>query len=197
MSVRIDARGLACPQPVVATKKALDQLEEGVVITIVDNGAAKENVTKLAAASGCSTELEEKDGAFYIRITKGLGANGQVLASSLSATGDMVYVITQDTLGHGSKELGSVLMKSFLYTLLETKPLPKKILFINGGVLLTIKSSPFLEYIKGLEAEGVELLSCGTCLDYYKVKEELAAGGVTNMYTIVESMSSGGRVVTL
>lgn len=200
MSKEIDARGLACPQPVILTKKALDQMTAGRMTTIVDNPVAKENVTKLAVSCGCTVESEEKAGLFYLHITKGADSEtGQagIVEQETSEKGSMVYVITQDTLGHGSKELGTVLMKSFLYTLLETRPLPGKLLFMNSGVLLTVKSSPLLEYLNGLAAEGVEILSCGTCLDYYKLKEELAVGSVTNMYTIVESMSAGSRVVTL
>ena len=88
-------------------------------------------------------------------------------------------------------------MKGFTYTLLEVKPLPKAILFMNGGILLTIQNSPVLENLQKLEISGVEILSCGTCLDYYDVKDKLAIGTVTNMYTIVEMMAAASKVITL
>jgi selenium metabolism protein YedF len=196
MSVKVDVRGLACPQPVIATKKALDSMEQGVIFTIVDNEVAKENVVKFAVANGCGVSVTEEQGEFSIRITKGV-AKEEDLGLTKQEKNDLVYVLTQDTLGHGKKELGEVLIKSFFYTVLENRPLPKAIYFINSGVMLALSDSAVLEYLLGLAAEGVELLSCGTCLDFYKVKDKLAVGTVTNMYAIVDAMTKSGRVVTL
>ncbi|SPF53827.1 Selenium metabolism protein SirA (fragment) [Candidatus Desulfosporosinus infrequens] len=113
------------------------------------------------------------------------------------ATSNTVYVFTQDTLGQGSRELGAVLIKGFLYTLLETRPRPKTLLFMNAGVLLTIQDSPVMDHLNKLAQEGVEILSCGTCLDYFVVKDKLAIGEITNMYTIVEKMTMATKVITL
>lgn len=196
MSNEIDARGLTCPQPVIATKKALDTMTAGVVTTIVDNGAAKENVVKLAVASQCGVSVEEKQGHYYIRITKGPASAAKAAEQSQTTTGATVYLITKDTLGHGSEELGAVLMKSFLYTLTETQPLPRTLMFINSGVRLTTAESPLLIHLQTLAGGGVQILSCGTCLDYLGLKERLAVGEVTNMYTIVSELSAG-KAVTL
>jgi len=199
MSTNIDAKGLACPGPVIATKKALESIEQGIVTIVVDNEVAKENVVKFATAHGCGVSITKQAGDFTVKITKGEAVLApEKIAAPLSApTENLVYLITQNTLGHGSSELGAVLMKSFMYALLESTVLPKTILFMNAGVMLTIKSSPVLEHLETLDQRGVEILSCGTCLDYFAVKNELAIGGVTNMYTIIETMSAANKVITL
>ena len=185
---RLDCRGLACPLPVIETKKALAAVSD-VLEVLVDNQTAKENVVKFATGQQCGVSIEDADGDFCIRITKPLGVG------SLPIQGERrIWLITQDTLGHGSKELGTILMKSFFYTLTEQEP-PEKLLFINSGVMLTLADSPVLGHIKALAGKGAEVLSCGTCLDYYAVKDRLAVGTVTNMYTIVEAIASGRAAI--
>jgi len=197
MSINVDARGMACPQPVLAAKKALDSIADGVVTVIVDNKVAKENVLKFAAANNCGAVVSETDGHFRLTITKGSGAAGEQPLPQSPAHPAVVYLITKNTLGHGNDELGAVLMKSFLYTLVETEPKPQALLFINSGVLLTTEGSPVLGHLQTLAGQDVQLLSCGTCLDYYQLKDKLAAGTVTNMYTIVEALSGAGKAITL
>lgn len=197
MSINIDGRGMVCPQPLISTKKALEGMADGVVSILVDNTAAKENVVKFATAHGCEVSVMEQNGDFLIKITKGAPAPEPIAIEQSAPTGDTVYLITKDTVGLGNQELGAVLMKGLVYTLLETKPVPKTLLFMNGGVLLTIEGSPVLEHLHNLVQSGVEILSCGTCLDYFEVKDKLAVGGITNMYTIVETMSAAVKVITL
>lgn len=197
MSINIDARGLACPQPVIAAKKALESITDGMVTILVDNIIAKENVLKFATAHGCGVSIINQDGDFLLKISKGSPKAESAVIPEPAGHSDTVYVITQDTLGHGKVELGAVLMKGFIYTLLEMKPMPKAILFMNGGILLTVEGSPVLENLQKLEQSGVEILSCGTCLDYFAVKDKLAIGEITNMYTIVEMMSMASKVITL
>lgn len=197
MSINIDGRGLPCPGPVIAVKKALENMNAGIVTILVDNNIAKENVTKFATAHGCGVSTTEEEANFLLTIHKGEILAGQASAGEKNVTSNMVYVFTQDTLGNGNRELGAVLMKSFMYTLLETKPLPKSLLFMNAGVLLTIQDSPVLEHLAKLTQLGVEILSCGTCLDYFEGKDKLAIGGITNMYTIVETMTTATKVITL
>lgn len=193
----IDARGLACPQPVISVKKALESIASGIVTITVDDKIAKENVIKFAAAHGCNVSITEQDGEFSLTIKKGEQPAEPPINLKPEVIGDMVYLITQDTLGHGNRELGAVLIKSFVYTLLEAKPMPKALLFLNSGILLTIEDSLVLPHLRILADAGVEILSCGTCLDYYAVKDRLAVGGITNMYTIMETMSAAGKVITL
>lgn len=197
MSTNIDARGLACPGPVIAIKKALDAMSAGVVTILLDNKIAKENVVKFSTAHGCGVSIAEQEGDFLLTIYKGEALPKVPVVSEKMATSDTVYMFTQDTLGHGNRELGAVLMKGFMYTLLETVPRPKTLLFMNSGVLLTIEGSPVMEHLAKLASEGVEILSCGTCLDYFEVKDKLATGGITNMYTIVEVMTAAQKVITL
>lgn len=194
----IDCRGLACPGPVINTKKALEELAVGRITVIVDNEVAKTNVVKFATANGLSAAVEAKDGHHYINIVKGAGQ--QVAAASpatgAAAGGGAVYLVTQETLGHGSPELGAVLIKAFMTTLLEIRPQPQTLLFMNSGVKLTVTGSPVLEQLTALAGRGVAILSCGTCLDYYQCKADLAVGEITNMYTIVETISNH-KTVTL
>lgn len=196
MSVNVDARGLACPQPVIATKKALDSINSGTVLTIVDNTVAKENVIKFATANSCGVHTEERDGLYYIKITKGPASDKAMTPLSVQGASDTVFLLTQDTLGNGSSELGAVLMKSFLFTLVEKEPQPRTVMLINGAVRLAVKGSPVLEHMQNLADKGVTILACGTCLDYYGLKDELAVGAVTNMYTIVEELTTY-RAITL
>lgn len=195
----IDCRGMACPGPVISTKKAIEETDSGKITVIVDNEIAKTNVTKFAVANNLGSAVESQDGHYYITMVKGSGqivsATGAV-STGYSADCGKVYVITQDTLGHGSPELGAVLMKAFMTTLLEVKPAPSAIMMLNSGVKLAVKGSPVLDQLTTLAARGVTILSCGTCLDYYQCKAELAVGEATNMYTIVETMSHN-KTVTL
>ncbi len=195
MSINVDARGLACPQPVIATKKALESITDGIVTVIVDNEAAKENVAKFAAANNCGASIEEQGGHFYITIAKGTGESAD--RHLPSAGNNLVYLITQETLGHGSNELGAVLIKAFFYSLREKEPLPKTVMFLNSGVKLAVANSPVLEHLQALADRGVQVLSCGTCLDYYGLKEKLAVGAVTNMYTILDELSGADKAITL
>lgn len=197
MSININGRGLACPGPVIEVKKALESIETGVVTIFLDNKIAKENVFKFATAHGCSVSIAEQDGGFLLRICKGEAVPEMVAGPEKIGMNDTVYVFSQDTLGHGNRELGAVLMKGFMYTLLETSPKPKTLLFMNSGVLLTVEGSPVVEHLRKLTQAGVEILSCGTCLDYFEVKDKLAIGGITNMYTIVEAMTGAAKVITL
>jgi len=197
MSTNIDARGMACPLPVIATKKALEGIVSGVITILLDNAIAKENVVKFAAAHGCGVSITNQNSDFLVKITKGAFVPEQTVIDQPAAGSDTVYIVTQDTLGHGNCELGAVLMKGFMTTLLEIQPLPKTLIFMNSGVLLTIENSPVLPHLAKLAQDGVEILSCGTCLDYFEVKDKLAAGGLTNMYTIVQAMSAAAKVITL
>ena len=179
----VDARGLGCPQPVICTKKALEKLEAGTLTTIVDNEIAKENVVRYASKLDYPVEIEKKEQAYYIKIKKDLGMV-EVLDNQKSS----VILFQSEYLGRGSEELGRVLCKSFFFTLVETEPLPRSIIFINSGVKLTCEGSHVLEQIITLEKKGVEILSCGTCLDYFQIKNRLCVGEISNMYTIVEKL---------
>ena len=195
MEKQVDARGMNCPRPVIETKKVLDALAEGSITTIVDNEVAKENVTKLAKSMAYNVDVQQVGGDYYINIHK--GEVGSSIAVDSGKKKDMAIVFGSDTMGEGSDELGRVLMKGYMYTLTEYRPYPKALLFVNSGVKLTTEGSEVIDYLRQLESEGVEVLSCGTCLDYYQVKNKLLVGGVTNMYTIVDKMNSVKNTIKL
>lgn len=198
MFKEVDARGLDCPKPVIQTKKAIEELQEGHVTTIVDNTIAIENVTKFAKSMNLKYDVREVDGFFYIDIFKDeMISASEAVPQPKHKMGEQVIFVASERFGEGNDQLGEVLMKGFFYTLTETEPYPKAILFANGGIKMTIETSPVLEHLRTLEMLGVQILSCGTCLDYYKAKEQLAVGGVTNMYTIVEQLYSAKNVIRI
>ncbi|WP_273383974.1 sulfurtransferase-like selenium metabolism protein YedF [Enorma phocaeensis] len=205
----VDAVGDACPIPVVKTLKALRGSAAGdTVATTVDNEVAVQNLFKMAKEKGCSATSEQiADDRFVVTIEVGAGvavASGEEDAVSCevaepeSASGIVsgyVVAISSATMGSGSDELGSALMKSFIYALGQQEILPETILFYNGGAHLTCTGSESLEDLRSFAEQGVEILTCGTCLNYYGITDELAVGDVTNMYVIVEKLSQARRIV--
>jgi selenium metabolism protein YedF len=191
----IDARGLQCPQPVILAKKALEGVTAGTVTVIVDNAESRENVRRYAANQGCDVEVTERGGCHYLTITKKPGCI--IPEDKAALSGPDVVCITTDRLGQGSEELGGILMKAFLNTLWDYRPRPARIIFLNAGVFLTVEGSDVLDSLYLLDKEGVEILSCGTCLAYYGVKEKLKIGRVSNMHEIVDSLMTAGRVINI
>lgn len=200
MKKEVDARNQACPRPVIMTKKVLDEVAEGTITTIVDNEVAKENVSKLAKSLNLDYTVEKGiSNEYYIHITKGEMVNEVEEANTCvpNTFKDMVILFGKDKLGEGSEELGNILMKGYIYTLTESTPFPSTLIFLNSGVRLTVEGSPVLDDLMKLQSEGVEILSCGTCLDFFNLKETLAVGEISNMYTIVEKMKDATNTITL
>ena len=197
--IQVNAMGDACPIPVVKTLRALKELNgAGTVQTLVDNRVAVENLTRLAESKGCAIETEQLGEKEY-RVTITVGENAKVEEQSgecyTCGKPKTVVVLSSDKMGSGNDELGGALMKAFVFALSQQETLPDTILCYNGGVKLTCEGSESLEDLKGMAARGVEIMSCGTCLNFYDLKEKLAVGEVTNMYVIVEKMSGADRVV--
>lgn len=209
--VIVNAVGDQCPIPVIKTMKVLKGLKEpGVVEVQVDNEVAVKNLTRLAGSKGISASSEKKEEKLYfvtMTVTEEvLGAltfpgegdaeeEEQMISCTPAAQGNTVVAIGSDCMGNGDDELGRTLMKGFLYAISQLETLPKTILFYNGGVKLAVRGAVSVEDLKSMEAQGVEILACGTCLNYYGLTEELAVGSVTNMYTIVEKLSEAGKVI--
>ncbi len=188
MKREIDARGLECPKPVILTKKEIDSMEEGIITTIVDNEVAKENVSKLAESLGYKFQVNQsEDQEYYIHIYKG-DTNLDDIKTNKADLKDFVIAFSSDKMGDSNKELGKILIKSFIYTISETAPFPKTLIFFNEGVKLTCKGSPVLDDLIKLENQGTEIISCGTCLDYLNLRESLKVGVISNMYTIYEKL---------
>lgn len=196
MYIEVNAVGLACPKPVINTKKELDKIDNGIVVVTVDNDIAKQNILKLSNSLNCESKIikEEKD-LISIEIKK--GENVIIEEKNQDKLEDKCIFISSDKIGNGNDELGAVLMKGFIYTLTESKPYPKSILLVNSGVKLSTENYDTIENLKILEEAGVEILSCGTCLDYYGLKGSLKLGSVTNMYTIVDIMKNSLQTISI
>ncbi len=189
----IDARGLDCPGPVVKTRNALK--EEKEVMVIIDNEVAAKNVTKLAQKMGYKVdEFKEEENNIKLEIIKEENDGKESQTKEASEMDRKVYFLTSDTLGDGEEELGKFLMKGFISTLLEVEPLPEKVIFMNAGVKVPTLNLEAVESLEKLSERGVTILSCGTCLDYYKLKDDLKIGSISNMYEIVESLHQGNVV---
>ena len=199
MKIEVNAMGDACPLPVVKTQKAMQELTgAGTVETLVDNETAVQNLGKLAASKGCTSKTE-KLGENEYRVTITVGENAKVEEQSgecyTCGKPKTVVVLSSDKMGSGNDELGGALMKAFVFALTRQDTLPETVLCYNTGAFLTCEGADTLEDLKLLESEGVTVLTCGTCLDFYGLKEKLAVGGVTNMYDIVERMESARTLV--
>jgi len=198
----VDARGRACPQPVIMTRNALQGGE--AVTTIVDSDTAQGNVTRMAERAGYSVTAERREDGIYLHITPPEGGAPQAEPSQVGAPsggapagGSLVLLVAGDALGRGDAELGQILMRGFFHTLGEVSPLPETIIFINSGVRLAVQGSPVLEDLRVLADCGVAVLACGTCLGYYGLEEQLAVGEVSNMYAIAETLLRAGKVISL
>ena len=192
MNREVDTRGLPCPRPVVETKKALDEIETGTVTVLVDNPESRDNVARFAGSRGCWVDVQEDDGVFRLTLIKEAYSENH---KEKEAT--IVVLITSDVFGTGDERLGEILMKAFLNTLWDAETRPAKLLFMNSGVNLTTEGSEVLETLRLLEKEGVEVFSCGTCLEYYNLREKLSVGSVTNMYDTVDSLLSADKIIKL
>lgn len=179
----VDARGQSCPMPVIMTKKALEGIEEGKLVVIVDNEVSKDNVLKFAKSSGCEVAVENMKEEYRISIYK-------KKSNEAYKNDKYVVVISSDKFGEGDEKLGKLLMKNFIISLKEQDKKPDSMIFLNSGVKLTTEGSESIDDLKELEDMGVDILSCGTCLDFYGVKDKLLIGSITNMYTIAEKMVS-------
>jgi len=191
----IDCRGQACPYPVLMAKEALERLTEGEVTLIVDNVTARENVERFAKSQGCPVTVEKRGSDFHLRIQKEKSREGHETVSEKKDRGNIVVYLNSRFLGIGDEALGSILMRSYLKTLLELETKPSRLILINSGVWLSSEGSDVLETLKTLSEKGVEILSCGTCLDFYGLKEKLKVGVVSNMFTIAQALLEAERVV--
>ena len=198
MSKLVDARGLACPQPVILTRKAM--AESADVTIVVTSETSRQNVRRMAERAGWQVTVEADGADYYLHIRRGNAVVDEGEAAAVSpppAGGPLVLVVSGDKMGRGDQELGEVLVRGFFHTLGEIESRPDTIIFFNAGVWLAAEGSPVLDDLCSLEAAGVSLLACGTCLDYFELKDRLAVGRVSNMYEIAETMLSAGKVVML
>ena len=197
----IDCKGMACPLPVVNAKKAAEAMSLGDVLTVlVDNEIAVQNLSRFAEHKGFGVSAQKKGEKEYAVI---MSISGEVVESREeevacvmdSRRKGMLVVLSGNVMGTGDAKLGTSLMKAFVFALTKQDQLPDTILCYNTGAYLTCEDADTLEDLKLLESEGVTILTCGTCLDFYGLKEKLAVGGVTNMYDIVERMENAAQII--
>ena len=207
--ILVNAVGDACPIPVTKTIHALSGMTEaGTVEVHVDNETAVQNLNRLATGKGLKFSAEKREEKLFV-VTLTVDDPAAVSGTALGFSGtapeeaactpdnrdNTVVVIGTSCLGSGDDTLGATLMKGFLYALSQQERLPRTILFYNGGAKITTEGSVSIEDLKNMEAQGVEIRTCGTCLNYYGLTDKLAVGSVTNMYDIVETMTSAGKVI--
>ena len=202
MEKTIDCKGMACPLPVVNAKKASEQLGSGDTLTVlVDNEIAVQNLTRFAEHNGFGVSAEKKGEKEYaVTMSFSGGLDEAVQEEEVTCAMDtrrkgMLVVLSANVMGAGDVKLGTNLMKAFVFALTKQDQLPDTILCYNTGAYLTCEGADTLEDLKLMESEGVTILTCGTCLDFYGLKETLAVGGVTNMYDIVERMENAAQII--
>ena len=202
--IKVNAIGDACPIPVVKTLNAIKELKGADVIeTLVDNETAVQNLIRMADKKGCKVNAEKiSDNEFKVTIEVGeavlatpVDTENVVCELPKNGKKNTVVVISSKAMGHGGDELGTALMKGFIFALSQQETLPTTILFYNGGANIPVEGSVSLEDLKNMEAQGVEILTCGTCLNFYGLTDKLAVGEVTNMYTIVEKMTGADLII--
>lgn len=196
---KIDCCGLNCPEPVLRTKKALSENLGANIVVAVDNETARENVLRFARNQGRKAEWEEESGLFNISITAGDESRAEETQETVvvDQSDCPVLFFSNNELGAGSRELGEMLMRNFIYTLTKRETLPQALVFMNSGVKLCIEGSAAIEELQFFEKEGITILVCGTCLDYYELKDKHRVGQVSNMYDIADLLLDAERVFTV
>lgn len=204
--IKVDAMGDQCPIPVIKTKKALKEITETTLVELhVDNEIAVQNLSKMAKQKNLEYKCEKLEEQHYI-IKINAETEGVSIQQKAPAENDKeicypdrksntVVVLSSNQMGNGSEELGQILMKGFIFALTELDELPSTVLLYNSGVKLSTEGSNSIEDLKTLQAQGVEILSCGTCLNYYDLTEKLQVGDVTNMYFILEKMAQADKII--
>ena len=194
--VELDYRGHACPYPVIETRKQILAGPADKLSVLVDDEICRDNVTRLAEKMGYQTDAESVADGYRLQLTPTETPQNQAAPTQQTApTGETVIYCGSDRMGSGDEDFGRVLLKNFLMTQLEIDPLPAAILFVNSGIHLVTEGSEVLDTLKALEAAGVDIASCGLCLDFYNKKNQLKIGRVTNMLDIVDIQHQAGRVI--
>ena len=200
----IDAREKVCPVPVVETKKGLKALNAGDTMEVhVDNFIAVQNLSKMAEQMKLPVASEKIDDNHYV-VTLSVTINSKEgivqTAQNTDCIDDIridrtVVVLASDKMGEGDERLGHLLMKGFIYALTEQDQLPETILLYNSGCYLSTEDSDSVADLRLLESQGVEVLTCGTCLNHYGLGDKLSVGDVTNMYVIVEKQVQATKII--
>jgi selenium metabolism protein YedF len=197
----VNAMGDQCPIPVVKTMKAIAAMTEaGTVEVHVDYEVPVQNLSRFAADRGLPVSSEKIDDKHYvIRMEvsdpKDASAKEETPGCIPDLRGNTVIAIASDCMGSGDDKLGATLMKGFIYAVSQQEELPSAMLFYNSGAKLTAEGAVTVEDLKSLEAQGVEILTCGTCANFFGLEGKQAVGSITNMYVIVEKLTAADKVI--
>jgi selenium metabolism protein YedF len=199
----VDTKGQLCPAPLIAAKRALKEANVGEsFIVLTDNNTSYNNLSRFLKDNNTDFQVSENNGVWTLTVTRRSGPLSQTNAADFCTPeiahfekGDFIVAISSDKMGEGDDQLGYLLMQNFIKALKDLNNLPQKIVFYNKGVTLVTNDSPAIEHLKDLGKMGVEILLCATCVNYYKLEEQIGTGILSNMYTIAESMASAGKVV--
>lgn len=197
--ITIDMIGEACPIPVIETKKQIAKLgnESATIQVFVDNEAACGNLSKMSVSMGYPCEYEkEAQNRYRVTIQVSAGEKEAQIAAS-SAQSGLVVAIGKNRMGEGDEELGKILIKGFIYSLIELPEYPKSILFFNSGIHLTCKDASTVDDLFSLKEKGTDIYVCGTCVNFYDAADRLAIGEIVNMYEIVTHMNEAARLITM
>ncbi|WP_305042689.1 sulfurtransferase-like selenium metabolism protein YedF [Geoalkalibacter sp.] len=189
----LDCRQQQCPHPVIETRKLILASSGGPLEVLVGDETARDNVTRLAESQGYGVSVAPAEGGFALRLTP--GGKPASDAPEPAVTGRTLVYIAADVMGSGSDELGRVLLKNFLFTLVELESRPDALFFVNAGVKLVCQGSEVRETLEKLACDGVDIAACGLCLEYFHLKDQVAVGRVTNMLDIVTALSQAGRII--
>lgn len=189
----LDCRHHKCPHPVIETRKLLLSGDRTPLQVLVSDETALENVTRLAISQGYGVKVTEMDGGFALTLTPGNKPAAQTAGAPVS--GKTVIYIASDTMGIGDDELGRILLRNFIFTLNELDLPPDQIIFVNSGVKLVCQGSEALEGLEKLACQGVDIASCGLCLEFFHLKDKLSIGRVSNMLETASALTQAGRVI--
>jgi len=195
----IDARGLACPAPVLQVKNAIEEEKVNSIEVLVDNEAGKQNVSRFLKSQGFEVSVQEREGDFHVtgRREGGVKPEGVVAEKQDVEKKKIMVMVANNCMGHGDDELGSKLMVSFLKTIKEMGDELWRLVFVNNGVKLTIDGSEVLSVLKEYEKDGLHILVCGTCLTHFSLLDKKQVGETTNMLDIVTAMQLADKVINI
>jgi len=199
MTKEIDCRGLACPAPVLQTKEAIEKEHPVVIKVVVDNEAAKQNVSRFMGYLNLEVSVQQEGNDFHVtgKIREGPAPEESVDEKSGAEHKKIMVMVANNCMGHGDDELGEKLMMSFLKTLKEMGDELWRLVFVNDGVKLTIEGSEVLPVIHELEKKGIYILVCGTCLTHFDLLDQKQVGETTNMLDIVTAMQLADKVIDI
>jgi selenium metabolism protein YedF len=196
----IDARGLACPAPVLQTKAALQEEQPDGVRVVVDNAASQQNVQRFLESQGFQTKLEQEGADYLVIGTCGTDPKPPLQPTAEKQSDEVKKIMVMcatDRMGIGDDALGLALMVNFLRTLKEMGDELWRLVFVNNGVKLTIDGSEVLEDLRQYEKDGLKIMVCGTCLNHFNLLERKQVGETTNMLDIVTAMQLADKVINI